>query len=139
MRDEYDRLIASSLGRRQFLKYAGVGALSASVLAACKKAADTGAAGATGSATPAPRPPLEEEAGDLKIYEWLGYGDGSYGDDVLWAEYKAKGYPKPKFTKTFDDDTGYTKVAAGERYDIVHPCAYRFADWVALKNPDGSR
>lgn len=138
MGDEYDRLIASSLGRRQFLKYAGVGAFSASVLAACKQAADTGAGGATGAATGASRPPLEDEAGDLRIFEWLGYGDGSYGDDVLWAEYKAKGYPKPKFIKSFEDDSGYTKVAAGERYDIVHPCAYRFADWVALQGADGS-
>jgi spermidine/putrescine transport system substrate-binding protein len=124
-------------GRRDFMRYAGVMGLGASgFLAACRQAEQAPPAG-NGSATPT-HPPIEEESGDLRIYEWLGYGDGSYGDDVLWREYKKAGYPKPKFIKTFEDDAGFTKVAAGERYDIVHPCAYRFEDWVNLQDADGS-
>ena len=128
------------LDRRDFLRVSGVMA-GTGLLAACKSASSsTSAATSSGSdtASPVSRPPITEEAGDLRIYEWLGYGDGSYGDDVLWQEYGDKGYPTPKFTKTFDDDAGYTKVAAGERWDIVHPCGYRFGDWVALQNADGS-
>jgi spermidine/putrescine transport system substrate-binding protein len=127
-----------TLDRRGFFRVAGVMA-GAGVLAACKAASPSSPV-ATGTTTgsPSARPPLSEETGDLRIYEWLGYGDGSYGDDILWEEYKAKGYPKPKFTKTFDDDAGFTKVAAGERWDLVHPCGYRFGDWQALAEADGS-
>jgi spermidine/putrescine transport system substrate-binding protein len=128
------------LDRRGFLRTAGVVA-GAGMLAACREvttAAPTGTGTGTGTGMPT-HPPLEDEPGDLRIYEWLGYGDGSYGDDVLWSEYKDKGYPEPHFTKTFDDDAGYTKVAAGGTdFDIVHPCAYRFEDWVALTKDDGS-
>ena len=123
-------------GRRDFMRYAGAVGLGASgLLAACRQAEQQPPAGASVTAT---RPSIEEEAGDLRVYEWLGYGDGSYGDDVLWKDYKLAGYPAPKFIKTFDDDSGYTKVASGQRYDIVHPCAYRFQDWVNLQNTDGS-
>lgn len=110
----------------------------AGLLAACRQASTPPPVPTDTGTGPPARPPIDQETGDLRIYEWLGYGDGSYGDDILWAEYGAKGYPKPKFTKTFDDDSGFTKVAAGERWDIVHPCGYRYADWVALQNTDGS-
>jgi spermidine/putrescine-binding protein len=125
-----------SFSRRDFLRYSGVMA-GAGVLVACREAAPAPEPGGTGPTVT--RPSIEEEPGDLRIYEWLGYGDGSYGDDVLWQQYKQAGYPKPKFNKTFDDDSGYTKVAAGEQnFDIVHPCAYRFEDWVNLQAADGS-
>jgi spermidine/putrescine transport system substrate-binding protein len=129
-----------NLSRRDLLRAGGVLA-GAGMLAACKEVTtappqQTGTGTSTG--TGVTRPSIDEEAGDLKIYEWLGYGDGSYGDDALWKPYKQAGYPDPKFIKTFDDDSGYTKVAAGARYDVVHPCAYRFQDWVALTGSDGS-
>ena len=127
--------LRAAMGRRDFLRYAGISVVGASVLASCKKAETTGA---SPTASGVARPAIDQEPGDLQIYEWLGYGDGSYGDDVLWAEYKKAGYPNPKFIKTFDDDTGYSKVAQGDRFDIVHPCAYRFEDWVALQEADGS-
>lgn len=121
--------------RRDFMRLAGVAA-GAGLLAACRQAETTDSQ--PGGPSASARPPITEEAGDLRIYEWLGYGDGSYGDDALWVDYKKAGYPAPKFIKTFDDDSGFTKVATGARYDIVHPCAYRFGDWVALQDSDGS-
>jgi spermidine/putrescine transport system substrate-binding protein len=130
--------LVSRFGRRDFMRYAGmVGVGASGLLAACRQA-DTGPGTGGNGTSPSARPSIDQEPGDLRIYEWLGYGDGSYGDDILWKDYKQQGYPAPKFTKTFDDDAGYTKVAAGERWDIVHPCAYRFEDWVNLQDADGS-
>lgn len=101
------------------------------MLAACRRATEPGTGGSPGGA--GTRPALEAEPGTLEIYDWTGYGDGSYGDQVLWKQYKRK-FPDqaPNFTTAFDDDKGFTKAAAGQTWDITHPCAYRFPDWVDL-------
>ena len=39
----------------------------------------------------------------------------------------------PKFILFANDDDGYTKTAAGSvNFDVIHPCAYRFKDYVDL-------
>jgi spermidine/putrescine transport system substrate-binding protein len=122
-----------TFGRREFLRAMGVAA-GTGLLVACQRA-DTGTASSpTSPGAPEPtRPPIEQEPGNLEIFDWAGYGDGAYGDDVLWKTY-AKAFPeqKPSFTTFKDDDSGYAKVASGASYDLVHPCAYRFQDWVNL-------
>ncbi len=126
------------LDRRRFLGVSAVLAASG-LLAACKKVEDggggggsTGATGVTGSA----RPPLEQEPGGLQVYDWGGYGDGAYypkeEKQYLWKQYLDATGDTPTFVLFEDDDSGYAKVAAGARYDVVHPCAYRFGDWVDL-------
>jgi len=123
-----DRILRQQLSRRGVLKLSGA-AVGAAVLAACRRATEPGTGGSPGGA----RPALEAEPGTLEIYDWTGYGDGSYGDQVLWKQYKRK-FPDqaPNFTTAFDDDKGFTKAAAGQTWDIIHPCAYRFPDWVDL-------
>lgn len=131
----------ATLGRRDLLKYAGV----AAILAACKKA-DTGngggvvggggqgATGATGAVT---RPSIDEEPGGLQVFDWGGYGDGTYYPkeerQFLWKAYETATGDTPQFILFEDDDFGYAKAAAGAvEFDVVHPCAYRFQDWVDL-------
>jgi spermidine/putrescine-binding protein len=124
-----DRLMQRQFGRRDFFRYTGIAA-GAGVLAACQKATETPSGG---GASQAARPPLEQEPGDLQVFDWAGYGDGAYGDDVLWKSYD-KQFPDatPKFI-TFQEDPGFTKVAAGRApYDVVHPCGYKFPDYVEL-------
>ena len=135
MPDEVGRLMRRSMGRRDLLKYTGMGVGISAVLAACKKASSAG-----GLPSGSPRPSISAEPGKLSVYDWAGYGDGSYYPKLeqanLWQAYQDQTGDTPQFTLFPDDDTGYTKVAAsaqgGEPFDIVHPCAYRFQDYINL-------
>ena len=119
------------IDRRGFFRLAGVAA-GAAALASCKSVSSTPGPGTSGSSPPA-RPGIETEDGNLRVFDWDGYGNGSYGDEVLWEPY-AKAFPDatPKFILFKDDDSSYAKVAAGAHYDVAHPCGYRWGDWVDL-------
>jgi spermidine/putrescine transport system substrate-binding protein len=134
MTDDHAR---SRFGRREFLRYAGytgVALSTASLLAACKDA-ETGAGGPQGSAQ-ASIPPIEQETGGLEVFDWSGYGNGDYypkeEKKYLWGQYAKATGDTPKFVLYENDDSAYTKVVAGARYDVVHPCGYRYKDWVDL-------
>ena len=130
------RMLGVRLDRRGFLGMSAVLAASG-LMVACKKV-EEGGGGSTGApgASPSARPPLEEEPGSLQVYDWGGYGDGAYYPkeeyQYLWKQYETETGDTPTFVLFEDDDAGYAKVAAGARYDVVHPCAYRFGDWVDL-------
>ena len=133
MTDELDRFIARKFGRRDLLRYAGVAA-GAGVLAACKKATTSGSAV---SGSPSTHPSISSEPGDLAVFDWAGYGGGEYypGKEKanLWAAYQKATGDTPKFILFANDDDGYTKTAAGSvNFDVIHPCAYRFKDYVDL-------
>jgi spermidine/putrescine transport system substrate-binding protein len=131
----------SGIGRRDLLKYAGI----AAILAACRKA-DTGggttggagggqgSTGATGAT--ATRPSMDEEPGGLQVFDWSGYGNGDYYPKeekrFLWGQYLRRTGDTPSFILFENDDAGFTEVAAGARYDVVHPCGYKYKDWVDL-------
>jgi spermidine/putrescine transport system substrate-binding protein len=131
---EIDRILRASLGRRDLMKYAGI----ATVLAACRRAEDsTGGAltGATG--TTAVHPPIEQEPGNLQVFDWGGYGDGLFYPDkeraALWQQYADETGDTPQFTLFENDDQGFTKAASGAvQFDVVHPCGYKYRDWVDL-------
>lgn len=118
------------MDRRGFLRLAGV-AMGGAVLAACKSVSSTTGTGP--SASGSSRPGIETEDGNLQVFDWDGYGNGSYGDEALWKQY-AQQFPDatPKFILFKDDDSSYAKVAAGATYDVAHPCGYRWPDWVDL-------
>jgi len=122
-------------GRRDLFRYAGMGLGAMAVLAACKSATEAGAGGSV-AATGSPTGSLEDEPGSLQVFDWAGYGDGAYYPDkekqALWKAYADATGDTPKFILFEDDDAGYLKAAAGTTYDVVHPCAYRFPDWVDL-------
>lgn len=123
------------LGRGDFLK---LGALTAGtgILAAC--GADdapepSGAGGTTGAGEPAEEhPPIEQEPGNLEVFEWAGYEYPAYGgkDGVLKPYVDQRG--KPKFTFLTSDDQALGKVRAGYRPDIVHPCVDYTGNWVEM-------
>src|SRR5438128_459934 len=131
MAHELDRLATARLKRRDFMRYAGITA-GAGVLAACKKAVSPGAAPSASVS----RPPMAKEPGGLQVFDWSGYGNGDYypGKErqYLWADYQKATGDTPKFILFENDDAGYTKVVSGARYDVIHPCAYRFKDYVDL-------
>jgi spermidine/putrescine transport system substrate-binding protein len=133
MGSEIDRILARGLDRRQLLRAGAMGGVSAALLAACKEAS-SGPAG--GSGTSASRPPMGSEPGSLKVFDWSGYGNGDYyvpeEEEFLWAQYSQATGDTPVFTTLKNDDDAYTAIAAGARYDVVHPCGYRWEDWVDL-------
>ena len=126
------------VGRRDFLRYAGASGMAVSmagVLAACKQA-DEPQTGAQGSAEPS-IPPIEDEPGGLQVFDWSGYGNGDYypkeEKKFLWGQYAKATNDTPEFTLFENDDSAYTKVVAGARFDVAHPCGYRYGDWVDLE------
>ena len=131
MPDELGRLFGSKMGRRDLLRYTGMGVGVSAILAACKQASSTGALPSGAS-----RPAMDQEPGSLKVFDWAGYGDGSYYPSkeqaALWQQYQDATGDTPKFTLFPDDDQGFAKVASGTHFDVVHPCAYRFPDYVEL-------
>jgi spermidine/putrescine transport system substrate-binding protein len=125
---EGERILATPLRRRDLLKYTGIAAL----LAACKKAEPSGSRAAA-----ATHPPIGQEPGGLRVFDWAGYGDGSYYPKkeraAFWQTYVKQTGDTPRFTLFEDDDQGYSKAATGAvTFDVVHPCAYRWGDWHAL-------
>jgi spermidine/putrescine transport system substrate-binding protein len=131
---DMDRLLRASLGRRDLLKYGGI----AAVLAACRRAEENGGGGGATSATgeAVVHPPIEEEPGDLQVFDWSGYGDGAYYPSkekrYLWQQYADATGDTPTFILYENDDAAYTEVVAGARYDIAHPYTYKYRDWVDL-------
>jgi spermidine/putrescine transport system substrate-binding protein len=123
--------ISRPLGRRELFRYAGMGIGVSALLAACRSATDS-----TPSVGGAPSATLEDEPGNLQVFDWGGYGDGAYypkeEKQYLWKSYEDATGDTPKFILFEDDDAGYLKAAAGTTYDVVHPCAYRYQDWVDL-------
>jgi spermidine/putrescine transport system substrate-binding protein len=129
---ELDPMRATRLDRRRFLRLAGASTIGAAVLAACKKAETTGT-GTTG----ATRPPIAKEPGDLQVFDWSGYGNGDYypGKErtFLWQQYADQTGDTPQFVLFENDDAAYTKAVAGTvNFDVVHPCGYKYRDWVDL-------
>ena len=92
-------------------------------------------AGRQGSAQ-ASIPPIEDEPGGLQVFDWSGYGNGDYypkeEKKFLWGQYAKATGDTPEFALFENDDSAYTKVVAGARYDVAHPCGYRYKDWVDL-------
>jgi spermidine/putrescine transport system substrate-binding protein len=112
--------------RRDFLR-AGAMAAGTAALAAC--GVDEEKPAATGTTpTKVSHPPIEEEPGPLRVFEWAGYEI-----KPLWRPY-AKSFPdeKPKFSFLTSDDQALSKVRAGFRADLVHPCVGYVQDWVRL-------
>lgn len=125
MRSEFDGLLSTRIGRRALLKYMGATALlgGSGVLAACRR--EVQRAGTGGS--PSSRPPLEQEPGVLKVYEWAGY-DTKW----LWKDYAAAGYPDPKFSFFTNTEQAIAKTAGGYGWDVSHPETEYVEDYAAL-------
>jgi spermidine/putrescine transport system substrate-binding protein len=110
--------------RRDFLK---VGALAAGtgILAAC--GADESDAEQAAPTQPT-HPPIEQEPGDLHVFEWSGYEV----PDLFQPYVRTFPDKKPKFTFLESTVQALGKVRAGFSADIVHPCNGYVQDFVAL-------
>ncbi len=126
-RVDLSRVLARRVNRRGFFRMAGLTTVGAAALAACKKAdsgggGGGGTTGTTGGAVV--HPPLEQEPGGLQVFDWGGYGDGAYYPDkernFFWQQYVDATGDTPEFVLFENDDIGFTKVAAGARYDVIH-------------------
>jgi spermidine/putrescine transport system substrate-binding protein len=127
---EKDPLLDRKLGRGDFLK---LGALTAGtgVLAACGAQGEEEPA-AQGTQPAQQRPPIEQEPGNLEVFEWAGYEYPAYGgkNGVLKQYVDERG--KPKFTFLTSDDHALGKVRAGYKPDIVHPCVDYLQNWIDI-------
>jgi spermidine/putrescine transport system substrate-binding protein len=133
---DIDHILAERYDRRGFMRMAGATTLGAAVLAACKKA-ETNGGTTTGTSGQAVHPPIGQEPGSLEVFDWSGYGNGDYYPDKerlgLWQQYADETGDTPRFTLFANDDAGYTKAATGAvKFDVVHPCGYKYKDWVDL-------
>jgi spermidine/putrescine transport system substrate-binding protein len=96
-------------------------------------AAETAAAETTAPAASEPPatsgPSLEEglatEKGSLEVLEWQGYEVPD-----LYPGYAAVAPAPPKFTFLIDDGQAVSKVAAGFKTDVTHPCVGYIDEWV---------
>lgn len=118
---DLDSMLLRELGRRDFLRYAAV-AGGAGMLAACRRVTEP-----SGPEAPV-RPQIEEEVGDLLVFEWAGYEL-----PALWKPYQTE-FPgtKPDFQFLTSDDQALSKVRAGFQMDLVHPCVGYVKDWADL-------
>jgi spermidine/putrescine transport system substrate-binding protein len=125
MPSELDPLLRATLPRRRLLKYMGAGALlgSSGLLAACRRNVTQNPA----AVTPSSRPPIGEEPGVLKVYEWAGY-EAKW----LWRDYAQKGYPDPKFAFFTNTQEAIAKTAGGYEWDVSHPESTEFPAYVDL-------
>lgn len=137
MRGNIDEIFERKLRRSEFL---GIGALlaGAGVLAGCgtgEKEGGEAAAAQETVETPTSTsvavetiPPIEEEPGDLLVFEWAGYEVPD-----LYQPYLKAGYAQPTFQFLTNDDQAVTKVRAGFQPDVVHPCIGHARDYVAFE------
>lgn len=123
MRNAVDPWYGSPMRRRTLLKYMGATALlgGSGLLAACRKNVQE----RTPVVEPVARPPLEDEPGALKVYEWAGY-EAKW----LWRDYARKGYPEPKFAFFTNSQEAIAKTVAGYRWDVSHPESTEFPAYV---------
>ena len=122
--DEQSRIEYSKMSRRGLVSLAGAGSLAAlfgDTNAFGSSAVDLGALAANGKFNP------DKESGPISVFEWEGYDAKE-----MWASYNASKYAKSsplKFTFLQDDQQALAKVAAGAKYDIIHPCVAYTTDW----------
>jgi spermidine/putrescine transport system substrate-binding protein len=121
---QLDSVLSNPATRRTFLKSMAV-AGGAGVLAACRKQA--GVADEPSVVASEQRPPIEDEPGTLKIYEWAGYET-----PFLWKEYANKGYPEPSFDFYTNTEQALAKTGGGFEWDLVHPETGYIQDYLNL-------
>ena len=117
-----DPLLGLPMERRTLLKGIGAaGLLGSGVLAACRRNIDERAA----PVAPEERPPIEEEPGTLKVYEWAGY-EAKW----LWRDYARAGFPEPRFAFFTNTQEAIARTVGGYTWDLSHPESTEFPQYV---------
>ena len=115
------------------LRYTGMGLGVSAILAACKQASTSAGAIPSGS----PRPAMDSRTRRPPGVRLVGLRQRQLLPRGREAVPVAATTRRPRATRRSSSCSrtttpGFTKVAAGTTYDIVHPCAYRFQDYVNL-------
>ena len=122
--DEQSRIEHSKMTRRGLVGLTGAGSLAAlfgATDAFGSSNVDLSKLAASGKFNP------DKESGAISLFEWEGYDAKE-----MWAQYNASKYAKSsplKFTFLQDDQQALAKVAAGAKYDVMHPCVAYTTDW----------
>ncbi len=129
-----------NLNRRGFFTATG-GISLAAFLAACggsssSSSSSSSSAPAAGSSTAAgPKfDPATEPDGPLTVFTWDGYQTGYLKDtpNGMWGPYQTGPYATKSpltFSILDNDQQALAKVAAGQFYDLIHPCVAYTPDW----------
>jgi spermidine/putrescine transport system substrate-binding protein len=131
MSTDWDGINERRLDRRTFLKL-GAAAGATGLLSACGASSGDDDGGGDAGAQQTQRPPIEQEPGNLEVFEWAGYEYPAYGGKSGVLNPYVDQYGKPKFTFLTSDDQALGKVRAGYRPDIVHPCVDYIGNWVEM-------
>lgn len=125
-----------NLSRRGFFTASG-GISIAALLAACggsssssssSSSSEPAAAGSTTAPAGPNFDPATEPDGTLTAFEWIGYEE----DKGMWDGYTKGPYGTKsplKITALEDDQQALAKVAAGQFFDLIHPCVAYVPDW----------
>ena len=117
-----DPVLGLPIERRTLLKGIGAsGLLGSGVLAACRRNIDERPA----PVAPEERPPIEEEPGTLKVYEWAGY-EAKW----LWRDYARAGFPDPRFAFFTNTQEAIARTVGGYTWDLSHPESTEFPQYV---------
>ena len=136
-RTDMDRILRASLGRRDVLKYGGIAAL-----AACRHGRRSPADGEAAVRRALPETPSStrrsrRSPAACRSSTGRATATATYypkeEKQFLWRPVQDGDRRHPEFILFENDDAGYTEVAAGARYDVVHPCGYKYKDWVDLE------
>ncbi len=128
MYENLEHLLRRKVGRSDFLKLAAVGG-GATLLPGCgaESGTDEAAAPGTDEAETVEHPPIEQEPGNLRVFDWAGYELPE-----LWGPYGRKFDRAPKFTFLTSEDQAIGRIRAGFQADLVHPCIGYVDDWIRL-------
>ena len=82
------------------------------------------------------RPPADrEEPGGLQVFDWAGYGDGTYypkeEKQFLWQAYQDATGDTPSSSCSRTTTPAIPRSPRAARYDVVHPCGYKYkVGWI---------
>jgi spermidine/putrescine transport system substrate-binding protein len=93
--------------------------------------------GGSPASSPAKRPPIGKEPGNLSILEWDGYQafgtptNKKPGGLSAGEEYTKKfGADGITYSLIVNDSQALNKVRAGQQFDVIHPCIENLQDYV---------
>jgi spermidine/putrescine transport system substrate-binding protein len=119
-------VMGDPFSRRRFLQAVAVTGAVGLLGAACRReVAPPGEA--AGPPDLEALPPIEDEPGQLRAYEWAGLDRRA-----LWRDYATQGFEDPTFSFFTNSEQALAKTAGGATWDTVHPEVSYIKDFMDL-------